>query len=72
MTRPATTHRKMRKILDTTRGMITRQDGCRLHQQDGGIAMLMRRIALALFIVGIVILTVLLLTPADYLPKVVL
>jgi VanZ family protein len=34
--------------------------------------MLMRRIALALFIVGIVILTVLLLTPADYLPKVVL
>ena len=53
--------------------MITRQDGCRpLHQQDGGIAMviLIRRMARAVFIVGIVILTVLLLTPADDLPKV--
>jgi VanZ family protein len=50
--------------------MITRQDGCRLHQQDGGIAILKRRIARAVFIVGIVVLTVLLLTPGDYLPKV--
>ena len=53
--------------------MITRQDGCRpLHQQDGGIAIaaLMRRIGRAVFIVGIVVLAVLLLTPGDYLPKV--
>jgi len=53
--------------------MKTRQDGCRpLHQQDGGIAIvaLMRRIARAGFIVGIVVLAVLLLTPGDYLPKV--
>ena len=49
--------------------MITRQDGCRSpHQQDGGIAIAapMRRI----FIVGIVVLAVLLLTPGDYLPNV--
>jgi VanZ family protein len=51
--------------------MITRQDGCHTpHQQDGGIAILKRRIARAVFIVGIVVLTVLLLTPGDYLPKV--
>lgn len=53
--------------------MITRQDGCRpLHQQDGGIAIaaLMRRIGCAVFIVGIVVLAVLLLTPGDDLPKV--
>src|SRR5512132_1769030 len=53
--------------------MITRQDGCHpSHQQDGGIAILalMRRIARAVFIVGIVVLAVLLLTPGDYLPRV--
>ena len=53
--------------------MTTRHDGCRpLHQQDGGIAIaaLMRRIGCAVFIVGIVVLAVLLLTPGDYLPKV--
>ena len=53
--------------------MITRQDSCRpLHQQDGGIAIvvLIRRIARAVFIVGIVVLAVLLLTPGDDLPKV--
>jgi VanZ family protein len=53
--------------------MITRQDGCRpLHQQDGCIVIAapMRRIGRAVFIVGIVVLAVLLLTPGDYLPKV--
>ena len=53
--------------------MIARQDGCRSpHQQDGGIAIvaLTRRIGRAVFVVGIVVLTVLLLTPGDYLPKV--
>src|SRR5512132_1544539 len=53
--------------------MITRQDGCHpSHQQDGGIVIvvLIRRIARAVFIVGIVGLAVLLLTPGDYLPKV--
>ena len=53
--------------------MIARQDGCRPpHQQNGGIAILalMRRIARVVFIVGIVVLAVLLLTPGDYLPKV--
>ena len=53
--------------------MITRQDGCRSpHQQDEGIAITapMRRIGRAVFIVGIVVLAVLLLTPGDDLPKV--
>jgi len=53
--------------------MIARHDGCRpLHQQDGGItiAALMRRIGCAVFIVGIVVLAVLLLTPGDDLPNV--
>ena len=42
------------------------------HRQDGGIAIvaLMRRIGRAVFIVGIVVLAVLLLTPGDYLPNV--
>ncbi len=53
--------------------MITRQDGCRSpHQQDGGIAIvaLTRRIGCTVFVVGIVVLAVLLLTPGDDLPKV--
>ena len=55
--------------------MITRQDGWRLqHQQDGGIAIaaLMRRMGRAVFIVGLVVLALLLLTPGDDLPKVAL
>ena len=53
--------------------MINRQHGCRPpHQQNGGIAILalMRRMARAVFIVGIVVLAVLLLTPGDYPPRV--
>ena len=53
--------------------MITRQDGCRSpHQQDGGpaIVALTRRIGCTVFVVGIVVLAVLLLTPGDDLPNV--
>src|SRR5512132_3219791 len=49
--------------------MNTRQDGCRpMHQQDGGIAIVapMRRIARAGFVVGIVVLAILLLTPGAF------